>query len=75
MKRGLLLTVRGKRDEWGFEFLGDPGNIADWQADGLDVVECEGRIPYWIAAIGLPIAAAAWLFLWRLLNWKNPFSE
>lgn len=67
MKRPMLISIRGKSHEWSFPLVGDAADLAEWRADGLEVIELDAAIPEWAAACGLarPIAAmqAAWQWL------------
>jgi hypothetical protein len=49
----MLLTVRGKRNEWAFEINADEKYLKLWQADGLDIDIVENSCPGWVLDIGL----------------------
>jgi hypothetical protein len=68
MKRTLSVTVRGKTKEWAFNFEGDPKDLAEWRADGLEVIEIGGSIPAW--TLGTPLAPMllAWQSFWQWLR-------
>lgn len=68
----LMITVRGDRSKWSFQFMGDPQYIEEWRADGLEVHEVCNVIPEWAASLGL---ARAWCFAQDVFNFKNPWGE
>jgi hypothetical protein len=53
MNQTLSVTVKGKRHTWAFNFKGDPQYIAEWTADGLEVVEVVNSVPAWAVRLGL----------------------
>lgn len=67
----MMVTVRGNRSRWGFEFYGDPKYLDEWREDGLDVVEIENVIPEWVASYGL---VRPWCVLQDLFNFKWPWK-
>ena len=69
MKKLMFISVRGKRHDWMFDFYGNPNNIKEWQADGLEVslVEKRDRIPAAIAELGL---GRQWYFLYDFFSLK-----
>ena len=66
MKRTMFIEVRGKQHTWSFSFEGDPTHIADWRADGLEVNEVAGTVPFAVA--GTPLTKP-WLAAQRLWQW------
>ena len=44
----MMLTVRGKTREYGFEFDGDVRDLQSWWDDGLDVSVIVNEIPTWM---------------------------
>ena len=70
MKKAMVVDVRGKRHKWGFLFYGDPKDLAEWRADGLEVYEVENIVPAWAVAFGL---GRLWCIGQDLLNFKNPW--
>ena len=68
MKRPMIVTVRGKRDEWVFPFNGDPALLPGWRADGLEVYELGASVPAWAAACGLARQIAAMHRAWQWLR-------
>ena len=73
-KKLISIDVRGKNHTWGFAFYGDPKNIAEWQADGLEVYEIENVIPEWVAGLGV-FGIRIWCLLQDLWNLRNPFRN
>lgn len=61
----VLLSVRGKRDNWSFCMDVPRAHFDAWKADGLDVVEIENTVPEIVAAIGL---TRPWCWLQDLLK-------
>lgn len=53
MKRLCLLSVRGKRREWGFDVWVDDKHLEEWREDGLDIHPIVNNIPQWIPELGL----------------------
>jgi hypothetical protein len=47
MKHLYSITVRGKRDEWAFNFWSDDYS-EDWKSDGLTINPVLNTIPDWI---------------------------
>ena len=46
----MVITVRGKTRECGFEFDGDVRDLQSWWDEGFDVAMVENEIPTWIPA-------------------------
>jgi hypothetical protein len=67
----LMVTVRGTQHTWAFPFYGDPADMPDWAADGLDVVEVVNVIPDWVP----PGMTRLWCALQDVFNFKNPFAR
>lgn len=60
MKRPMFITVRGRQHEWVFKFDGEPQDLPEWIADGLNVHRVAAVVPDWAANAGLgPLFAAA----------------
>jgi hypothetical protein len=68
MKQRMMLFVRGKHHDWGFEFDGHTELLDEWREDGLDIVVLEATIPLWVASPGLAQPYAAVQRLWRWLR-------
>jgi hypothetical protein len=68
----LFVTVRGRRHEWAFRFYGDPANLPEWRADGIECGVLENHIPAWIGELGL---GAAWCFFQDIINLRNPWRR
>jgi len=68
----LMITVRGERSTWSFQFMGDPRHIEEWRADGLEVHEVCNVIPEWVASFGL---SRGWCFAQDIFNFKNPWGN
>ena len=66
----MFITVRGDRSHWGFPFYGDPQHVAEWRADGLDVILVENTVPMLIAELGL---TGPWCFAQDLFGFRNPW--
>lgn len=66
MKRPMSIEVRGRAHRWIFNFDGDPSHLEDWRADGLEVNELQGSVPFEIA--GTPLMRP-WLWLQRVWQW------
>lgn len=68
MKQTLSITVHGKRHKWCFNFTGDPKDLEEWRADGLEVYEVFNTIPAWAVRIGLMRPWVAVQDAWRWLR-------
>ena len=66
----LVVTVRGSRFKWSFQFYGDPRNIPEWDADGLEVYEVVNIIPAWVVNLGL---IKPWWFFQNVFNFRWPW--
>ena len=53
MNKVMMITVRGKRHEWCFEFDGDPKYLDEWREDGLEIDEVLNSVPAWAVDMGL----------------------
>ena len=65
----LVVTVRGNRFRWSFQFYGDPRNIPEWDADGLEVYEAVNIIPAWVVILGL---TRPWCWVQDVFNFRWP---
>jgi hypothetical protein len=70
-KKLMRVTVRGDRHTWSFRTYQDPRNLAEWRADGLEIVEIENSVPMWLPA-GL---TRAWCFAQDVFNFRNPWRK
>jgi len=61
------VEVRGKENNWSFNFYGDPKHLEDWRGDGLEVNEIVNTIPEWVVDIGL---MGVWMFFQDLFHFK-----
>ena len=71
-KKKMSITVRGHKNSYSFDFMGDPAHLDQWREDGLEVYEIHNTVPEWVADIGL---IRAWCFMQDLFNFKNPFKR
>jgi hypothetical protein len=69
MRQTLSITVRGKRHTWAFNFKGDPADLAEYEADGLEVYEVMNTIPAWAQGVGLAHIWCAAQDAWRFLRY------
>ncbi len=53
MKRLFQITIKGKTEEWAFDFEADEKYWQDWLDDGLNVKMVMNIIPSWVAELGL----------------------
>lgn len=64
----MFVTIRGQQHEWCFRFDGDPDDLPEWIADGLNVHQVAAVVPAWAASIGLgPLCYA----LQRVWQWAR----
>lgn len=70
MKKRLLLTLRGKRDDWTFVVYGDSAHLKEWQSDGLEIYELVGILPMWMQ--GTPLERP-WLLMQKIWQWMRVF--
>lgn len=68
MKQTLSVTVQGKQHKWCFDFKGDPAQLAEWRADGLEVYEIQHTIPALAVNAGLLRPWIAMQTAWRWLR-------
>jgi hypothetical protein len=70
-KKLMRVTVRGHKHTWSFRTYQDPSNLAEWRADGLEIVEVENSVPMRLPA-GL---TRAWCFAQDVFNFRNPWGK
>jgi len=67
-----VVTVRGKRSEWGIPTYASDEAVSDWEADGLEVITPLYEIPEWIVGAGLLRPYCILIDLWNL---RNPWAK
>ena len=60
MKDRMSIEIKGRHTNWCFTFQGDPKDLPDWHADGLDVGIVMNTIPAWAVSLGL---LRPWVFI------------
>ena len=66
MKNKLILTVKGRTNEWTFVVHGDLAYLEEWRKDGLEIYELVGVLPMWMQGTFLE---RPWMFAQKLWNW------
>jgi hypothetical protein len=70
MKQRMFIDVQGNRHRWTFPFMGDPAQLAEWRADGLEVNEVYATIPALAVNAGL---LRPWIAVQRAWRWLRCF--
>lgn len=72
MKKLASTEVRGKSGTWVVHWHASDEQIADMQADGIEVFVTENSIPMWVNDLGM---TRPWCFVQDVFNFRNPFGK